>query len=130
MILMEIAKTREYSISVEPEINRINLTVTGFWGTPSDVPNYLSDIERAISRVTRGFTVLADFVQMMAPGLGVERIHETAQRILVSSGLSKTAEVRARGAASSTSVDRYSKTLRLEKKLFDDRSQAEMWLAQ
>jgi hypothetical protein len=125
---MKIAETDRYSIEVNKAINRIYFTIQGFWKDLSDVPNYLSDWERAIKEVTPGFTVLTDARKMKTPTPQVAKLHERAQEMLLKAGLRKTAELIPASVVEQMSLNRYATESGMERKSFENPKQAEAWL--
>jgi hypothetical protein len=125
---MKIAERDKYSIEVNKVINRIYFTIQGFWKDPADVPNYLSDWERAIEEVRPGFTILTDARKMKTPTRQVAKLHERVQAMLVKAGLRKTAEVVPEGAVEQMSLNRYAQESGMNKGSFENQKEAEAWL--
>ncbi len=126
--MTEITKTEYYALAVDKIKNRIYFSITGFWGNPSVVPNYLRDIERASKEVVRGYTILSDLVKMrtMPPEAG--KMHEQAQKILVDAGLAKTAEVLPQNVILKLQLQRHAESSKMTKKVFASKVEAEAWL--
>jgi|WetSurMetagenome_2_1015567.scaffolds.fasta_scaffold107452_2 hypothetical protein len=125
---MEIAKTDKYSIEVNKAKNRIYLKIVGFWERKEEVPNYLSDWQRAIKEVTKGFTILSDLKEMITPMPEVAELHQNTQVLLVKAGLRKTAELVPSKPIEQSTLKRYAKTSGMRKENFEDRIVAEVWL--
>lgn len=126
----EIAANDTYIISVDPSKNRLYLKVIGFWQDSSAAPNYIDDLRKACTPLSEGFTVVADLTEMKAPPPEVGLVHQEAQKLLLDTGLKKTAEVHSADAIAQMAVDRYSKTSGMEKMVFDNTGDAETWLDQ
>ena len=125
---MKIAQTDKYSMEVNKPKNRIYFKLQGFWKSVADVPNYLSDWQRATQEVTPGFTILADVREMKTPLPEVAELHRDAQAMVVAAGLLKTAELIPPGVIEQTALKRYAKESGMVKGSFEDRTEAEAWL--
>jgi len=88
-----IAKTDYYMFEVDPDINRLFITISGFWENAGIAPNILTDIDRALEKVSPGFTNLVDTTQFKNPPKDVRDLFERVQHKIVARGISKNAEV-------------------------------------
>jgi len=127
MTLVDINKTKQYTISVSPGRNRAYLKIIGFWRGPEIVPDYLKDWTKAISLLNKGFTLLTDASEMKTHPASVRPLHEQAQAILMKAGVSKVAEV-LKDDVAEMQLDSVAKTTQFPKKNFRTRSEAEVWL--
>lgn len=125
----EIAKTEYYIIEVDEIINRMYLTIIGYWPDPSMVPDYIKDISDAMGQLSQGFTILTDVTNFNTPPQSVAEIHLSAQKILMNGGLSKTAEVILKDKVIEKAViNEYSSKSGMVKSIFNDINEAEAWL--
>jgi hypothetical protein len=128
-MMTEIATTPFYSIKADTGKNRIYYTIIGTWKNPSDVPNYLEDIKKAARQVKSGFTILTDLTSAKTAMPEIKKLHEQAQSILISAGLSKVAEVfPEKDYILKMQVNKISETTKMNKQAFDSRKEAEQWL--
>jgi hypothetical protein len=88
-----IAKTEYYLFEVDQDINRLFITISGFWENTAVAPNIISDIDRALERVNPGFTNLVDTTQFKTPPKDVRELFEKVQQRIVARGIRKNAEV-------------------------------------
>ncbi len=123
-----IASNDYYRLSVDKFKNRIYLDILGNWKSSRDVPRYIGDINKAVKNLRRGFTVLSDLTNMRVGAAKVNEVHERAQKILVDSGLKKTAEIMPVSALVKMQVDRYSNASKMNKAQFENKRLAESWL--
>jgi hypothetical protein len=88
-----IAKTSYYMFEVDPDINRLFLTISGFWENAGVAPDVLRDIDLALDKVRPGFTNLVDTTQFKTPPKDVRDLFERVQQRIVARGIKKNAEV-------------------------------------
>jgi hypothetical protein len=122
-----IAETDYYKIEVDKTKNRVYYTIIGFWKSPSIVPNYLEDTQKAVNEVSPGFNIVTDATQMKIPPKEVGKIHEKAQKILVDGGLNKTAEVLPKSLVKMT-LNKYAQKSQMKKQNFETIEEAVAWL--
>jgi len=127
-MITKIAATPFYSITADTDKNRIFFSIIGSWKSPSDAPNYLEDWKKALKLVRRGFTVLTDLTQAKVALPEIRKLHEDAQKIVMSAGLSKVAEIFPDDAVLKMQQDRISQATSMTKQVFSDRKAAELWL--
>lgn len=125
---IEVAKTERYSLVVDTVKNRIYVTMTGFWKSPAEVPNFLKDWDTALSKVKKGFTVLTDHAQRTPPTPEVKEMFIEIQKRIMTAGLRKTAELLNKNAIVSLSIDAVAKKSGMLKADFFDGAEAEAWL--
>ncbi len=123
-----IAQNEYYMIAVDPAKNRIYLTLISYWRSRADVPTYIEDLKKATQYVSKGFTILTDLSLMRAPHPDVVQLHTEAQRIVVSAGLTKTAEVIGPDANTNIAIERFSRDSGMHKRTFDLWREADEWL--
>ena len=127
MTLIDINKTKQYTISVSPAKNRAYLKIIGFWRGPEIVPDYIKDWTKAVSLLNKGFTLLTDATEMKTHPTSVRPLHEQAQAILIKAGVSKVAEV-LKDEVAEMQLDAVAKATQFPKKNFRTHSDAEVWL--
>jgi len=88
-----IAKTSYYMFEVDPDINRLFITISGFWENAGIAPNILNDIDLALDKVRPGFTNLVDTTQFKNPPKEVQELFARVQQRIVARGIRKNAEV-------------------------------------
>ncbi|MBN1881420.1 MAG: hypothetical protein JW885_04535 [Deltaproteobacteria bacterium] len=88
-----IAKTDNYLFEVDPDINRLFITLMGFWENVNVVPNLMTDIDKALDKVRPGFTNLVDTTQFKTPPKEVMEAFGRVQQRIMARGISKNAEV-------------------------------------
>jgi hypothetical protein len=123
-----IAQNDYYVIGVDPAKNRAYLTLIGYWKSRADVPKYIDDWKKAIRELSKGFTVLTDVTRFKAPSPDVVELHTEAQKVLISGGLSKVAELVGSDAITKIAVDRFSRKSGMYKGTFDNWREADEWL--
>lgn len=123
-----IAETVNYTISLDGEINRLYLTLRGFWTDPSVTPDYVKNIVLAIERLNSPFTALVDVREMLTPEHLVKNLHIEAQRLAIAAGLSRSAEVFPKGISRELELESYSRESRLLRRGFKSIEEAERWL--
>jgi hypothetical protein len=126
--MKEIANNKYYSILIDKDKNRMYLTLIGFWKDRSVVPNYVEDIQKAIQELSRGYTVLTDVTQLKTPPQKVADLHTEAQKVVITTGLKKTAEVVSQDVITKMAIDHYSKQSGMHKGTFGNKEKAEAWL--
>ena len=88
-----IAKNNLYEFHVDVAKNRIYFTPVGDWDSPQDVPNYISDIKKCVSMLSKGYTVLSDITHLGVPSPEVNKLHSDAQEMMRHAGQRKAAIV-------------------------------------
>lgn len=88
-----IRQHKFYEMAVDPSINRFYLRILGFWRSKEEVSGYLPDLEKALSEIQPGFTLLTDLSEMKTHPAEVQELHLQAQALLLRKGLRQTAEV-------------------------------------
>lgn len=82
-----------YELSYKPEINRLYVTIKGFWRSKEVVLEYVSDLKKILLSTKRDFTLLTDLRLMKTSPKEIEEVHLAAQAELLKFGLKQTAEV-------------------------------------
>jgi len=125
-----IAETAYYRIEVDPNKNRLYLTLWGFWKNLEVAPHFLEDIGKVAHLLQPGFTALANVSQLKPTPQEVKVIHEKAQKILLHAGLRKTAEVIPDDTVVQVQIDDFAKQSKMPKREFYTQEEAENWLNQ
>lgn len=123
-----IAQNDYYIITVDRSKNRAYFTLMGYWKSRQDVPEYLDDWRKAGQKLSRGFTVLSDLTRMKVPPPDVAQLHTEAQRIVVSAGSTKTAELVGHDVITRMAIDRFSQDSGMRKRAFESWGEANDWL--
>lgn len=123
-----IAQNDYYVLAVDPSKNRAYLTLIGYWRTRADVPKYIEDWRKAMRDLSKGFTVLSDVTRFKAPPADVVQLHMEAQKILMSGGLNKVAELVGHDVITKMAIDRFSRESGMFKGTFDSWREADDWL--
>lgn len=127
--MIDIANTPFYSINADTGKNRIYYAIIGSWKSPADVPNYLEDMKKSARQMKPGFTILTDLTRAKTAMPEIKKLHEQAQKILISAGLSKVAEVFPdKDYVLKMQVDKISDSTKMQKQAFSSRKDAEQWL--
>lgn len=124
---MTIAQTPQYELLVSKIKNRVYLRIIGFWRSPEQVSNYLSDWARALAEIKPGFTLLTDAREMKIHPASVRVLHQEAQAMVVSAGVRQVAEVQ-KDMIAEMQLDGVSLETNMPKKNFTDVQEAERWL--
>lgn len=127
MTLIDINRTKQYTIAVSPSKNRAYLKIIGFWRGPEIVPDYIKDWTKAVGLLNKGFTLLTDASEMKTHPASVRPLHEQAQGILLKAGVRKVAEV-LKDDVAEMQLDAVAKTTQFPKKNFRTAADAEVWL--
>lgn len=127
MAVTVIKDHKLYKIEISKEKNRAYLKIIGFWRNPEAVPDYIADWSKAISSLTKGFTLLTDASEMKTHPQEVRKLHEQAQAILLKGGVRKVAEI-LKDDVAEMQLDAVAKTTQFPKKNFREREAAEKWL--
>ncbi len=86
-------QNKHYQIGIDKDKKRAFITIIGFWRSPEEVSEYLKDLDRALLQLQPGFTLLTDLSQMKTHPQTLKPVHLQAQQLLLSRGLTQTAEV-------------------------------------
>ncbi len=127
---MLIASNMNYSISVDVRVNRLYITLKGFWLDPSKTPDYVKHVTLATECLNSPFTALVDVREMRTPGHLVKDLHVEAQKVTIAAGLSRSAEVFPEGISKELELEGYSLVSNLVRQGFKSRENAEEWLNQ
>lgn len=125
---MKIVANEHYTIFIDTRKNRLYLTLFGFWKSRSVVPTFKMDMRKAVRQLTRNYTILTDVTQMKTPPPDVAALHTEVQKMLMTEGLKKTAEVLGKDVIAKMAVERFSRKSGMNKEMFDDKRKAEKWL--
>lgn len=119
-----------YAFEVESTKNHIFLQPMGVWKTvDEDVPDYLKDLEKALSMVKRGFSLMVDLSEMAPPKLKVTSMLKENQKMIKSAGVAKTAVIVPEGQImKKLSLTVVGNLSGLPMKVFTKREEAEAWV--
>lgn len=118
-----------YSISVDKAKNRMHILFLGHWAVPEDIPKYTDHVAQATSRLTPGYTILAEILDKKPPTLKVTPIHKKGQQIMKDAGVSKTGVVVSKGQfLQKMSLSVVGRLSGMTVKTFNSKAEAEAWL--
>jgi hypothetical protein len=121
-----IASTPLYSLHIDKTKNRMHVAYKGAWLKPSDVPDFVKHHREAMSQLSRGFTVLADWREMES--ILITDIIEQCQKQSVAAGISKVARVYSKPTFKEIQAESMSQRTGINAKVFYDIAEAEAWL--
>jgi hypothetical protein len=127
--LFQIGRESYYSFTVDTESNRLTIEFLGVWASPEDVPNYLSDLDKALCKVTRGYTLLTLIEDKKPPKLAITKLHKAAMQACMDAGYIKCAIVLKAGKMlQKLSTNVIGKLAGFDFKTFGDEQEAVKWL--
>lgn len=126
--MIQIAENDFYELRVDSDKNRLYAKATGFWKSPTQVPEYLADLKAALGEIRPGFTVLSDLRMMKPPTTEISHLHREAQRLIVDGGMSRTAEVIGKAILIEMQIKKFTQSSTMTKAEFDTPEEAEAWL--
>ena len=129
--MKEVGSGSKYRVAVDVAKNRIFTWFKGELISSSDAAGLLDSTRKACDMLKPGFTSLADFTEVAL--LGLPDVMQDAQRLLASSGLSKSATVWATESFAKIVVDSEAKkvtegSFSKKRRAFMSRADAEAWL--
>ena len=124
-----IIATPYYELVVDIPKNRIIIRVFGFWKSIENVPEYLNNWKVAISKVKKGFTILADLKQMKTHPKDMLELHIQAMDLTQASDCGPSASVVHYDIAE-LQMDRLYKQKQVEKNKYDSLVEAHAFLDQ
>ncbi|WP_276498374.1 hypothetical protein [Pontibacter litorisediminis] len=123
-----IVKNQCYELLYHPQKNRVYLNIYGFWKGRNHVPDYLSDLKKALALVQLNFTLLLDLRTMITHPQDVMRLHIEGLEVLQAGGLRKSACVDPSDRIANLQVEDTLVKSHLSSKRFTSYSEAEAWL--
>lgn len=121
-----VASTPLYSLHIDKTKNRMVVAYKGAWLKPAQVPDFVKHHGEAMSKLTRGFTVLADWREMES--VFITDVIEQCQKQSVAAGISKVARVYSKPTFKEIQADSMSQRTGIKSKVFYDITEAEAWL--
>ncbi|PTX22693.1 hypothetical protein C8N40_101521 [Pontibacter mucosus] len=91
--MIAVSNNQYYGLNYDRTKNRVYLRINHYWKSPEVVPTYLSDWDQVIELAKPGFTLLADFRNMLTHPTSVKELHEAVANRLAESNISYVAEV-------------------------------------
>jgi hypothetical protein len=120
-----------YTITVEPEKNRMNIYFIGHWADPTDIPKYVEHVTESVGMLTKGYTIYAEINDKKPPSLKVTPIHKKGQEVMKNAGVSKTAVVVGKGQfLQKMSLSVVGRLSGMDVKTFTAKEEAIAWLEQ
>ncbi len=92
-MMQNIVQDQYFEIAIDTTINRLYLKLIGFWPSAEAVAHYVPALEKALSNVRSGYTLLTDLREMKTHPAELKQIHIEAQDLLIKKGLLQTAEI-------------------------------------
>lgn len=129
--MKEVGSGAKYRIAVDVAKNRLYTWFNGDLISGSDAAGLLESTRKACGMLKPGFTGLTDFTEVNL--LGLPDVMEKAQRLLASSGLSKSATVWADQLFAKRVLDAQARKVKEgsfseRRRAFTSRAEAEAWL--
>ncbi|WP_276496474.1 hypothetical protein [Pontibacter litorisediminis] len=91
--MIAVSNNPYYELNYDRSKNRVYLRINNYWKSPEVVPGYLGDWDKVIGLAQPGFTLLADFRNMLTHPASVKAMHEAVANRLAESQISYVAEV-------------------------------------
>lgn len=126
--MKKLVNNDKYEIAVDQKKNRVYFKIKGFWKDPSDIPNYIADWEMTLQHLKPHFTIVSDLREMKPHSTSLTPVHEKAQRLLVSAGLDRTAEIMGDAVLLEFQTKQYAERSLMKKMEFETLEEAEAWL--
>jgi hypothetical protein len=123
-----IAQNSCYEIMYESVLNRIYLTVKGFWKNKEAVPEYLEDVQKALKLTQPGFSLLSDMSTMITHPQRLSSLHLEVHKLLKQAGLTKAASVEPTDRIATLQVEDICNKSQFPCRVFASCSDAEVWL--
>ena len=124
--MITVASNDHYTITVDPDKNRIFITMLGSWTDVKQVSGWLKDLESAVKLCKRGFTELIDWGQVS--GIFLTDYIAKAQNIAMDAGLHKAARVYEKETFLKLQMDTLTERTKFPVKSCFDMKEAEAWL--
>ena len=129
--MTEVGSGSKYRIAVDVTKNRLYTWFKGELIASSDAAGLLETTKTAFTMLKPGFTSLTDFMEVTL--LGLPDVMQSAQRLLASSGLSKSATVWTNEGFAKIIVDSGAQkvsegSFATKRRSFRSRVEAEAWL--
>jgi hypothetical protein len=124
----EIAKTPFYTLSVDPIKNRLYSCKFGFWHDMSHRADFIQNIEKAITRLFKGFTILSDLSQLQVMSHEWTELVIETQKKLIEAGCSWEAEISPQTEIAKIQASRIATCSGIRKRGFTRKDEAEIWL--
>ena len=121
-----IAENEKYVIKVDTSKNRIYYKIIGFWKTVEEVPDFVSDTEKAANMVSSNFSLITDLREAKPPISEVKELQGKTFNIMMKANLGKIAEI-VDSAILKMSVSRVAGT-DVQRQSFKSLEDAEKWL--
>ncbi|MFC6999104.1 hypothetical protein [Rufibacter roseus] len=126
--MVTIADTPFYQITVDETKNRIYMKMFGVWEFLDQVPDYLTHVKEALTKVSPGFSIVTDIREMEDYSFEVQELHIAAQKLIVAAGLLHLAEVHNLNDPSSEVAIAVAQESKINLNIFQTLEEAEAWL--
>jgi len=119
-----------YKIETDKAKKRLYMLFFGHWESPAQVPNYVSDIEKAVGELKEGgFSTLAHITDVKPPKLALNNLHKRVQQIHKDAGVQRVAMVIGQGQIlQKLTLSVVGKLSGLPQKVFTSYDEAVAWL--
>lgn len=124
----EIVKNEFYEVAIDIQKNRLYLTTKGFWSSAAKVPNFITDIKKALLELKPGFSLLTDSSQQKTPPQEVMPVFVQLTDTLRNAKVGKVGNVFGHEATVKLAADRFGRKYEVPKNFFDNRDSAEAFL--
>ena len=121
-----IAENEKYEIKVEASKKRIYFKVIGYWKRVEEVPNFISDVQKAVNIVGPGFSIITDMRSASPPAEEARQLHVKTSEIMKNNNVNKIAEI-VDSSVVKLSVSRTT-SADLKRQSFSSVEEAESWL--
>ncbi|MEZ5673470.1 MAG: hypothetical protein R3E08_14290 [Thiotrichaceae bacterium] len=131
-MLKQIATNNFYEILVDSEQNLLFLELRGFWGSRTNVPEYLNDCKKAATYLQPGFNALVDLTKTKTISEDAVALHQEVQKFFGGYGLNKAAEIHRDDPIVQYQFSHLARSTGVNKQIqkFTDRNAAMAWLIQ
>jgi hypothetical protein len=123
-----IAYRPEYRIYLLVQHNQLTYERLEEMTLATELPHYLADIERAVSMVAPGFTVLSDLRRTLGPNVHLFPLFRRSRELLRDAGIGLMVEVHPVAPSTQQLMQQLREQSELPTRLFTDMAQAEAFL--
>ncbi len=124
----EIEKTEFYSIHVDQSINRLYISVKGFWSDKNLVERYALAQTRAISYLKPKYSLVADVRALKTLPSDLVPIHKVTQDELIETGVHRVAEIMPQSVIANMQMKDTTTNNNMPRRQFADPREGEKWL--
>lgn len=118
-----------YDIYYDKHKNRVCLAIKGFWKNKEAVPDYLTDLRKALRLTQPNFTLLTDLQTMLTHPQRLSGLHLEAQTMVQEAGLAKAARVLPKDRIAKLQVEEIGSKSPMHSESFLTVAEAELYLS-